>query len=270
MRHRWQALLGLVALLAMLPGCSQVLKMVGTPSVKGVRARITHIDLESVGLAFDIKVDNPYPFALKSPRVTYGVAIEGEDILSAHEALDVRVPANTLGVVTIPVQVSYARVWDAYRKLADAKEFHYRLHGTVAFPLVGSLAELPLSHSGTAPVLRAPKLSNPRVRFSDVSLRNAKVTFQADMVNPNIFAVSVQDLGYRLTLGDVAVGNLVAATGGKIEPDGRGRLSLTGQIAAADALVRILAGAGLGKPKLSLVGRIDTPYGKVNLDRKKK
>lgn len=235
------------------------------PTVKAVRPRITGLDLDSVALAFDIDIDNPYGVPIKSPRFRYGVDIQGEPFLQEQQATGLDLPAKGVGTVTLPVRLTYASLWSAYRKLEGATEVPYRLHGAVAVSALGTSLELPVSKSGTFPVLKRPEFSNIEVQIGEVSLRGAQVTVDADIRNPNAFALGLEKLGYALKLGEVGVGNLVASTDKSIGAGQSGRVRLTGEVSGTSALGKLLRGGSLGAPKLSPSGALQTPYGTASI-----
>jgi len=259
MRGHWLPL-GLVVLVTMLPGCAQFLDVVGRPTVKAVRPKITGINLQGVDVAFEMDVDNPYVVPLKSPALHYGLDIEGSEFITAKDAVTVDLPASGTGTVTLPVSLTYSKLRETYKKLADAKQFAYRLHGSLGVAAMGRTFELPLSHSGTLPVLRPPKFSNVKLRFAGTAF-----TVDADVQNPNLFALGLKNLGYGLKLGDVVVGDLVASTLDSVAPGGSGHVTLKGKLSAASALMRLTGGGRLGAPNLAPVGVIETPYGAVKL-----
>jgi LEA14-like dessication related protein len=257
-----------LVLAALGSGCKAFFDVVGKPEIVKVRPRIADIDLDSVNVAFDVDVSNPYVFPLKTPRFRYGLDIEGGEFLREENASQVSVPARGVGTITLPVRLRYANLADTFRKLKDAKQFSYRVHGALILSGLGKSVDLPLSHSGTLPVLRPPKFSDIQVSFPSLSATRASVLVKADMTNPNIFALGLQELGYALTLGDTSVGNLKASTTETIDADDSGPITLQGEISAAGALLRLLRTRSLGTPTLRPVGLIDTPYGKVKLKKK--
>ena len=89
----------------------------------------------------------------------------------------------------------------------------------------------------------------------------------AEMKNPNVFALGLQNLGYALTIGDVSVGALQATTAESIEAGATGGLTLSGDLTAADALLKLVRGGKLGPAKLGATGAIQTPFGTVDLSR---
>jgi len=268
MRSKWECIL-LTAALATAVGCRNISDLTGLltgldrPTVKAIRPTVTDISPDSIGLAFEVDVGNPYPFPLKSGQFRYGLDIEGREFVKSGQSTALDVPANGTGTVTLPVTLTYAKLFETYRSLSDANEVSYALHGTLDVLAGGRTYEAPLSHKGKLPVLRAPKFSNFKVDFANVSPRGAGVTVQADIVNPNIFAIGLHDLGYALKLGEVSVGSLVAKTDRSIGPGAKGKLRLSGKVSALSALADLLKGRGLGAPTLATTGTIKTPYGQV-------
>jgi LEA14-like dessication related protein len=253
------------AMVPTLCGCSVLGDVLGRPTVESVKPRITAIGLDGVNLVFDIAVHNPYITPLNSPRFRYGLDIEERPLIQSQETAVANLPARGVGTVSLPVHLKYAEVMAIYRELSTAKQFRYKLHGAFLLTAMDRTMELPVSHQGTLPVLRAPQFSNFNVRMSDLTLRGATVTVEAEMQNPNSFAVGLGDLGYGLSLGETRVGALTAATADSIPSDGTGRITLKGRIESVSALTQLLRGGSLGKPALSATGFLDTPYGRAGL-----
>jgi LEA14-like dessication related protein len=244
-------------LLAM--GCSSLQR----PEIRSVRPHITAIDLQGVSLIFDVDVSNPYPFAMRAPKFDYAVDVEGNEFIKSQSPVEVDLPAHQGGTLTLPARFAYADLWRTFNSLKDSSEVKYQLRGTFMLAALGQSYDLPLSHSGTFPVLRLPKVSIGHVGVSEVSLTNAKVTAEATLHNPNIFALGMNNLGYAVQLGDVPVGSVTASTADTIAAGTTGKLTLAGQITAKAALLKLLQGSSLGEPAVSLAGTIQTPYGAV-------
>ncbi|MFW6162019.1 MAG: LEA type 2 family protein [Planctomycetota bacterium] len=259
-------ILAVAALGALSAGCGPLLEVVGRPRVTAVHPRIAGISLRHVDLAFDVDVKNPYPVPLHAPLFRYGLEIEGRDFLHGEKSVYLDLPARGVGTVSLPTTISYGELWRTYRRLRRAREFSYRLHGVLLVSALGDTVELPVAKAGTVPVMRAPRLRGLEVDYSPVTWAGAGVALRADLYNPNTFPIGLRDLRYRLTLGDVTVGALNATTGGSIEPEQTGVLSLTGRLAAAGALMRLARGEKPGRPTLTLTGHIETPYSAVDLD----
>jgi len=255
------ALLVVALALPMLPGCA----LFGRPTIEDVRPTITSIDLGGVNFAFEVDVKNPYFISLASPGFQYGIDVEGEAFIASQESGALRVPAWSVGTVVLPVRLEYLDLIKAYAALRELDEFTYRLHATLRLSTFVRTFELPLSHEGTAPVVRPPRFTNITFRARRTSLTSAAVAVEADMENPNVFEIGVDRLGYVLRIGKTRVGDVKATTEGAIAARGSGRIKLTGRISAAGALLRLLRGEKLGRPQIQPSGSIETPYGAIEL-----
>jgi LEA14-like dessication related protein len=231
-----------------------------------VRPRVTGIDLQGVALAFDVDVSNPYPLPIRAPEFRYGLDIEGSSFLTSQERAKVDLPALATGTVTLPVRLTYGDVWRSFRNLAGASEVEYTLHGAIVASALGQSFELPLTHTGTFPVLRAPTFSDVNIQLSDVSLQSARIVADVAMKNPNVFPLGLENLGYVLKIGDEQVGGLTASTAESVGAGETGRLRLTGAVSASDALSKIVR-SGIGAAKLALSGSVETPYGPAQVGR---
>jgi len=207
------------------------------------------------------------PIDISGPSGTYAIDISDVEFIKSDAVRAVSLPGGQTNTVTLPARMEYLKLWRTYENLRDSTDVQYSLRGTLVYPVAGQDVELPLSHTGTLPVLRMPQIRVTDVSTSDVSLTSATVSVEAEMTNPNSFEIGIQELGYSLTLGDVDVGRLTASSAGMIQPGQQGRLSLTGNITARSALGALLRGVKPDAADLVPVGNLQTPYGSVDLRR---
>ena len=267
--HSKRAGLTLLALLALLPGCGSIVRLIGHPTVRRVQPRVSGINFESIELAFDIHVRNPYFFALKTPRCRYGLHIEGIEFARGEAAARTKLPARDVGVVSLPVRLKYANLLRTYRTLARASKVAYTFRGELLFSVLTRPVRIPISHSDTFPILRVPRFHGVSVRFSEVSLERVHVCVEARVENTNAFEIDVHDVGFELRLGDASVARLRLSTHGTLSSGQTGHLTLTGEVCAGVPLARLLDGKGAGKPRLIPSGFIKTPYRTLRLQRKR-
>ena len=244
-------------------GCATVSSM-ERPEIQEVSPRITGVDFQGLDMAFDVDVNNPYPLPIKTPRFQYGIDVEGSRFFDSEATSQFNLPASGVGTVTLPVRLSYVDLLRTYRDLSGASEADYMLHGTLVLPILGRSFKVPVTHSGTFPILRPPTFSDINVDLEKVSFLKTKIRADAAIKNPNAFALGIKDLGYLLKLGDVEFGDLTGTTGSTLEAGQTGRLSLTGEVSAASAIVNTIKTGNLGGAKIVPSGSIQTPYGAVN------
>ena len=243
-------------------GCATMSSM-EKPEVQNVRPRISGVDFQGLDMAFDVDVNNHYPLPIKTPRFRYGIDIEGSRFFDSEATSKLNLPAKGVGTVTLPVRLSYVDMLRTYRSLADASEAAYTLRGALIMPVLGRSFEVPVSHSGAVPILRAPTFSNIDVNIANISLLKTKISANASMKNPNAFALGIKNLGYALKLGGVELGGLTATTASTLEAGQTGGLSLSGEVSAASAVVNMIKGGKIGGAEIVPSGSVQTPYGLV-------
>lgn len=255
------------ALLAGSSGCA-TLPGGPRPEVEAVDVRIAGIDFEGASLAFDVVVHNPYPIALRAPQFRYGLEIGGADFISSKASVHAGLPAGVSSTITLPVRISYYELLRTHPRFRKAGEVPYRLDAAAGFSVMGSSFEIPFSHGGTFPIFRPPVVTAVKVQLAEVSLREAKLVVDAEIENPNVFELGVDDLGYELELGAirVAVSNSLS-DGTPIGAGGSGRMILTGDITSSKGLIKLLMDGVSGIPSLSAHGRVWTPYGTALIAR---
>jgi len=101
------------------------------------------------------------------------------------------------------------------------------------------------------------------VNLANVSLLKTKINADAAMKNPNAFALGIQNLGYALKIGGVELGGLKATTGSTLDAGETGQLSLSGEVSAASAIVKMIKGGKISGAEIVPSGMIQTPYGPV-------
>lgn len=259
-------ILSLIGFLAtFIVGCA-TLPAMDKPEVKGISPHITGIDFQGLDMAFDVDVNNPYPIPIRTPMFKYGLDIEGSRFFNSEATSKLDLPAKRIGTATLPVRLSYKDLFNTYSALKDAPEAAYNLNGALVLPIRGRKIEVPLSHSGTVPIIRPPKFSDIKFQVSEASLMRAKIGVDAAMKNPNAFALGIERLGYALKLGNVELGDLTATTLETLEPGQTGRLSLSGEVSAASALLKMIKGGNIGGASIIPSGSVQTPYGPIRFN----
>lgn len=233
------------------------------PRVESITPRIDGLDFQGVNLAFDVGVLNPYSVPIKTPQFKYGLDVEGASFLNSEATSKLDLPAKGVGTVTLPVRLEYLDLWRSYQNLKDAAEIPYILRGALVFSPLGETVELPLEKSGVFPILRMPHFSAVKVEPAQVSLGSAKVAVNMDVMNPNVFALGLEKLGYALKLGNIEVGSVQATALKEIKAGQSQSLSLSGAISGYQAVTQLLSGVSPGAVNILPSGSLKTPYGEI-------
>jgi len=83
------------------------------PAAQLKAMRFGDIGLDFITLLFDVEIDNPYPVSLPLQRLSYALVSGGHTFLTATAFDNVTVPPNTKKVLTLPDEVTYARLLQA-------------------------------------------------------------------------------------------------------------------------------------------------------------
>jgi LEA14-like dessication related protein len=231
------------------------------PEIRKIDARIVGVTFDEARMAFDIAVHNPYLVAIRTPRFRYDLEVAGSDFLSSTVSGSGRLPAGVTSVVTLPVRISYYDLFRSYPALREDAEIGYRLRVALGLSEM-SAVEIPFYHEGTFPTLRPPHVTAAKIQLSEVSLSEAKLIVNADIENPNVFVVGVDDLSYELEISDITIGVYGVPLGkATIAPGQKARMVLTGDITSSEGLIELLIKGVPNIPNLSASGQLWTPYG---------
>jgi LEA14-like dessication related protein len=250
-------------LIVFVTGCSTLLS-IRQPEVAAVRPRITSIDFESIRLAMDVHVRNPYPFRIGAVPAQLQLTVNGKKIFQGEIATATPIALVQTGKVTFPVALNYSDLFRLGKELANASEVKYTASGVVRVPVMNTTFDIPFSHQDSLPILRPPTVSALKVQLSDVTLSKAKIVADAEMCNPNSFEVGIKNLSFALNLGNAKVGGLKAVSNA-VPPKSKERLLLSGEISAKSGLIDVLMNGVSGPPEISAIGLLQTPYGEVKL-----
>jgi LEA14-like dessication related protein len=256
--------IALTILLLFVFGCATVVPF-RQPQITDVRPRIIDIDFQGVHLAVDVDVYNPGPFLVHGIPAQYGIDIKDKNLATGQASSSFQLPPHQKETVKLPLSFAYSDLARIGKDVAGASELSYTIHGMLRIPVLATHIDIPFSHEGKFPVLRPPALSAIKVQLTDVSLSKAQITADAEISNPNVFEVGINDLTYMLNLGNAQVTGLKASSEKTVAAGEKGRLTVSGEISAENGLINLLMNGISGAPEISASGFIQTPYGKIKL-----
>ncbi len=138
-----------VLLPAFLSGCQTLEQAFLKPTASVKDITFGKISLESATLLFDIELENPYTFDLPLLNITYAVSSEEQLLFSGGADLQTMVPAKSKQTVSLPVQVGYKDVFNAFRGFATKLKIPYEAEVGLSFdtPVAGKIS-IPLKKTG--------------------------------------------------------------------------------------------------------------------------
>jgi LEA14-like dessication related protein len=198
------ALVAALAAAVQLAGCAAVGELAKSafekPTLRFVDVAVERLDFEGATLAFDFRLVNPNGFGLTLGKVAYGLAVDGREVARGEIEGGLRIPASGEVPVRFTATLPYREVSHLLELVERGGSVPYTLSGVVGVKTPVGLLELPVSHSGQAPL---PGL--PGFRFAGVDVRMAGLTdleldVQLEVHNPNPFPLPPGQLRYTLTL----------------------------------------------------------------------
>jgi len=112
MRVILRLILSVVLTAAFFAGCETTrdIQYDREPAARLEAMRFGGVELDYATLLFDVEIDNPNPVSLCLQRLRYALVNNGRTFLTATAFENVTVPPNTKKVLTLPDQVTYARL----------------------------------------------------------------------------------------------------------------------------------------------------------------
>jgi LEA14-like dessication related protein len=222
------ALIAVVVLVGAV-GAAVGLGVVGAPSVTGVDNAFGPVDDSSTVIETDLQVSNPNPIGVSLGGLTVDYAISLNDIRMAEgvkEGVDVGTGNSTLPFTTemdngkIPAWwVSHIRNGESTTLTVDADVHSSLLGESFGAPKVERSIDTDLisqfNSTETRPVnANAPVVSDPVLYVNETSARwgtvdneTTPIAMDFTVYNPKSTPVPITEIGYNITMNDVAVGS---------------------------------------------------------------
>jgi LEA14-like dessication related protein len=221
-RQRRTATVLLLAGLAVLHGCAQVVEVVKAapkPSARVTGARFQGLSLEQVGLVFDVEITNPYSVALPLLDTGYAIDSGGQQIVAGRVKPSGSIPAQAATSVKVPATIKFSSLLAALKGVRPGAVVPYtaRIDLAVDAPVIG-LTSLPVTGSGELPIPAAPDVRMTSFNIGSLTVDKVSAMAKLDLRNNNQFEIDLAKLGLDLALGGKAVGQTKLASPAKLAP----------------------------------------------------
>jgi len=163
--------------------------------------KIDNISLQEVYLCFDVEVNNPNSFQISLNHYAYDFQINGNSFVTGTQNLETELEASSTSIFQIPVTFEFQELYDLFSSLKGQDETEFMIDGIagVDVPILGTM-EIPISKSGTIPVIKPPSISVQSLKLTELSLSKVAFEFGLDINNPNSFQLDVVNLDYALDI----------------------------------------------------------------------
>jgi LEA14-like dessication related protein len=195
----------LIAMVTCFTGCATLQEYANyqkpTASVDGVR--FSGMSFDTVDLIFDVKVKNPNPFSATLAGFDYNFLIENKPFLSGSNTDRTTIASNGSSILNIPVSIQFKQLVNTYKTISrqDNAEFQLKSGITVTLPVLGNI-RIPVSYSGSFPVLKIPEIDFTGIYLKKLSLTRADLELKMSIDNPNTFGLNTRAYKFKLFIND--------------------------------------------------------------------
>jgi LEA14-like dessication related protein len=174
----------------------------GKPTARIIDLEFEDVQIDFATLMFAIEIDNPYPSNLPLVGMNYSLTSGGNIFLTATDAREISVPANSKEVVSVPDKIIYERLLRSLNSKAGSTiPYRAELQLWVDTPGPGQ-TKLPLRHEGSLALPDAVEIVVEGKKYD--SLDVIYVFTPQDIVDKMLMLAKVtkEDLVYDLGCGD--------------------------------------------------------------------
>lgn len=250
-------------------GCQALQDSLGleAPRARATGVSFQDLDLQSLGLAFEVEVENPYAVDLPLLRVGYDLASGAVPFLEGSAPLSGVVPAGGRRTLELPVRVQFAGLLEVLSGVSPGSVVPYEagLDFFVDAPAIGEM-RLPVRRTGELPIPTVPRVSVNSMKWDEVGLSGVRGAVELQLENGNSFPIDLEELSYSLSVS----GRQIASAGIEetlaLEAENASTLRIPLSLSALDlglGLIDLLKGSGGQTTPYSLQGSlsVDTPFG---------
>jgi LEA14-like dessication related protein len=229
--------------LVLLNACATLKQIVKEPTVTFKDVTPEQLSLTDGKFLFNFNVNNPNSLGVKLSKITYDLRVNEKDLIKDTLPEGIKVPAKGDAVMSIPVTVRYA---DLFNNLSDALKsdaLAYDLKGTMG---IGPFS-IPYQHKGQLKMPKLPEISLTDVNVNKLSLNGAAIKMELKLKNPNDFDLNLSGLNYAVKLQDKEFVSGIAKNISPLSAKGETLLNLDLNISFKElgrSALAILKGAG--------------------------
>jgi LEA14-like dessication related protein len=139
---------------------SGMLPMIKLPKVQLSNIKLKNINLSKANLVLNLKVHNPNAFGLLMNALSYGLDVNGKNLVNGSQEKQLTINKNTNQTISVPVSLNILNIGSSVIKLlSNSGKLNYHLKGHFNFgaeqPLLKNLlANFHFDQSGKVPIVR--------------------------------------------------------------------------------------------------------------------
>lgn len=239
----YQRLFLICLTLFFLNACATLKKIIKEPTVSFKQVSAESLSLTEGKFRFDFNVSNPNSLGVSLSKITYDLRVNEKDLLKDTLPEGIKVPAKGAAVMSIPITLRYADLFNNLSEALNSDTLAYDLKGTMG---IGPVS-IPYQHKGQLDMPKLPEIALTDIAINKLSLDGAAVKMTLKLKNPNDFDVNLNGLNYAIKLQDKEFASGLAKNVSPLSANGENLLNLDLKISFKElgrSALSILKGAG--------------------------
>ena len=126
---RWISVVGLVVLCV---GCSGLAKKpIVEPKIQVHAFEVTGLSFAGIEGLVTLDVENPNESKLSAKELNYALAVAGNELVAGQSTENISIPAHGMDTIELPVELSFAKLIDAFPKIMKSGLANYVITGNI-------------------------------------------------------------------------------------------------------------------------------------------
>lgn len=194
----------LTCALFLLDGCTtleDLSKSIQKPQLSVENVRVSDFNFNEMELTYDIKVDNPNALSVQMLSYDYNLDINDNTLISGDQPKKLAIEASGTSTFQVPMRLNFTDVYRSIQNLRNSDEATYSFLSNLTFdlPVLGQ-TKVPVSKTGSIPLLKTPKISLEDFEVTGINLNSAAINLKLRFDNPNSFGIDINALNYDLMI----------------------------------------------------------------------
>ncbi len=167
------------ALLLAGTGCAELEQFM--PTVNFDTMRVRDVDFEGAAVDFVFRIDNPNPISVTPSSFSYGLGLEGIELLSGDDPDGFTIDAAGASEFSLPVDLNWRDAWSTVQATRGLDVVGFGLDGHFGFNTPLGEARIPYAEDGEFPAVRRPTFAWKKLRVQDLNLLQQTATLALDL-----------------------------------------------------------------------------------------
>jgi LEA14-like dessication related protein len=198
----------LITCFLLINSCSLVKEIMAMqkPTVTGESIKLTGISFDKLEGVFTLKIKNPNAISIKFNSLDFKLAMYNKIFLDGNKNTSFDIAANAESEIKIPVELKFDELFKLFKELGTADEFSYQFSANlnIYVPVINDV-KIPISISGTLPVVRLPEINFGSLKKRDFTFIKGAFDLELEITNPNKFNLELPEFNYNFSISNTSI-----------------------------------------------------------------